>query len=763
MNACVRNTIGSAHSVLKVASGEAFTLILTTSGNVFACGRGREGQLGLHGAPGSLKYVKQPTAVEALLPWRIHAIACGSKHSVAASTSGATFEWGLLLSADSADSNDAFVANMQGLGRNFVDDLDSRQQQIVAESWSRYLVNDPSSESIDSEAIDVMKSAGSCRYPVRAPRLCAGLDGVVVHAISCGFAHTVAVTDGGSLAAAGYNEKGQLGNGSRLPSVRFISVDMPQAPVGSCIKAVMIASGLNHSAVVLPWANGKLLTWGLGTFGQIGLGHDKKDAFRPSVVPIDEAVVQIAAGDNHTVALTARGQVYAFGHRDALGGNSHQSRLPERVQALHAERRVRRIFAGGNGSFAMLEDDNDGKDLPPVLHAWGYNQRSQLGRNTANLALTLPGPTCVPRLPGAEVRAFDAGTYHCVAVLAAPQSAVLSPDFFSVGCFGAPALLSLHQGNPTFDVAVPTLGGQILGAHHCVLQARCCKLASRLRESKASDDFCAGRPWILDLSNSHAAGVAALLEYLYSDRCITTANVAAALRPLAEELGLSHLVAGIDGATQTESAGSGVRWMRTAAGSWVQVTIDEQSQTLSTSKSTYAADLAALVREGGNAISDAGGKDYVKLILRQVGHADPQEERAVMVARPLLLTVDFFGALLEGHFAEAQHLRDGALTIEVTADCAEAFIMCLKMLATGEPSAFMPACALDILAVLVEAHRLDLADVVIAAELALSQAVTTTAKEQSLEVPVLKTIASAAAIYDLDRLASEAGVLVAAA
>ena len=53
---------------------------------------------------------------------------------------------------------------------------------------------------------------------VPTPRLCSSLQkaGVVVRSIAAGAAHTLAVGSRGELLSSGYNDKGQLGLGTRM-------------------------------------------------------------------------------------------------------------------------------------------------------------------------------------------------------------------------------------------------------------------------------------------------------------------------------------------------------------------------------------------------------------------------------------------------------------------------------------------------------------------------------------------------------------------
>jgi alpha-tubulin suppressor-like RCC1 family protein len=738
--------MGSVHSVADVATGEAFTLFLMTNGDVFSCGRGKEGQLGTE-LPAGCRSIRQPLHIEALESWRISRIACGAKHCIAVSQCGNAFEWGLLLRKSPQDE-DTFVSGMQGLGRNFEEDLNTREQRIIAASWREYLTNQPAKDAGDDgspvadfadEGIEeFMQQAGCHRHPVPVPQMCSGIEGTRIVSASCGWAHSAILGHEGSVFTCGYNEKGQLGNGTRLPSPHFSCISL-HSDIEVHHRVTKLMCGANHTAAIAE-PGGTLFTWGLGTFGQLGLGHHRKESCAPRLVELRAAVVQVACGTNHTITLLEGGSVLAFGHRDALGGNSHVERLPEVVRSLRPGT-VKHIFAGGEGNFAVVDDEEIG--LPHALHSWGYNQRFQLGRYTGELQLIRPGPTRVPRLAGMALTNLGVGPYHCVALMRAPEAPILPPDLDN-RCYGNAALWAMLDAEMHHDVIIKAADKDSIGANRCVLLLRCPALASRLKQADENAYTYATERWEVDLSEHRAVTIVALLEYIYGDCCCASPDVAASLQSLAENLSLTRLVENISVATETQSSGSGIRWMRTAAGVWAEVATTERAAIKKSTPSTYEHDLSGLVAEDGAAVAD-----YIRLHVKQ---ADGTGAKSVQVARPLLMASPFFGALLDGGFSEARDLRSGSNGIEVCADNADAFVLCLRTFATGNAQRLMPESSHELLCVMVEAHRLGFADALGAAELKLSRAV----REGSLDAESLETVSQAAKLFDMTRLAKEA-------
>lgn len=115
------------------------------------------------------------------------------------------------------------------------------------------------------------------------------------------------------------------------------------------------------------------------------------------------AVPRVAAGANHTLALTREGTVLSWGKNDAgqIGDGSTGDKLsPFQVPALD---QVVSIAAGYNHSVALL--------LNGTVMAWGGNSYGQLGDGTT------VGKTSPVQVPGlTNVVAIAAGDYHTLAV-----------------------------------------------------------------------------------------------------------------------------------------------------------------------------------------------------------------------------------------------------------------------------------------------------------------------------------------------------------
>lgn len=217
-----------------------------------------------------------------------------------------------------------------------------------------------------------------------------------VSAVSAGGRHSLALRADGSVLAWGYGGFGQLGNGSNEAS------DVPVAVTG-LTGAKAISAGANHSLALLK--NGTVMAWGENESGQLGNGS-KEDSNVPVAVKGLTNVTAISAGANHSLALLKNGTVMAWGDNEngQLGtGTQAASDVPVAVKNLTG---VSAISAGGEFSLALLSSGG--------VKAWGENVFGQLGESELEETFSTK-PITVEGLSG--VTAIDAGDYHALALL----------------------------------------------------------------------------------------------------------------------------------------------------------------------------------------------------------------------------------------------------------------------------------------------------------------------------------------------------------
>ena len=243
------------------------------------------------------------------------------------------------------------------------------------------------------------------------------LSGKKVVAVAAGGQHSLALCSDGTLAAWGDGSFGQIGDGGVLDRTAPVLVSTAGALSGK--RVIAISAGANHSAALC--SDGTVVCWGGNTNGELGDGSNTQRNVPVAVsVPLPNGVllgrtaVEVACGQNHTLALLADGAVAAWGLNASgqLGnGSTAASNMPVLVSTggILNGKRVVEIEAGGSSSLARSSDG--------VLAAWGMNDSGQLGVNSATTSFTTPQLVLMSGvLSGKTVTRLFAGEKHAGAV-----------------------------------------------------------------------------------------------------------------------------------------------------------------------------------------------------------------------------------------------------------------------------------------------------------------------------------------------------------
>ena len=196
------------------------------------------------------------------------------------------------------------------------------------------------------------------------PVLAAGGHAFVELSGSLGGQATCALTSAGEAWCWGPNSDGELGNGTRDVAAE------PQL-VATTVAFKSISIGDRHACGVT--TTGVAYCWGSNAFGILGVGDNGSASNLPVLVEGGFVFASVAAGGEHTCALTAEGQAYCWGlgHLTGSAGAPNRVSLPRAVETDH---RYVAISAGFAHTCALTADGE--------IDCWGENLAGQLGDGT---------------------------------------------------------------------------------------------------------------------------------------------------------------------------------------------------------------------------------------------------------------------------------------------------------------------------------------------------------------------------------------------
>ncbi len=356
---------GEVGTTGQVATGGDFSLAVTSGGQLYAFGEDLAGELGYRPKNGEPDVNPTPRLVG--LPGQtgpVSQVAAGAKFSLAVTSSG----------------------QLYAFGNNFFGQLGNATNSLT-------------------------------EHPNTTPTLVTlpKASGPVIQ-VAAGAFHSLAVTSTGQLYAFGNNGKGQVGteNGARdrqiIPTPTLVTLP------GASGRVTGVAGGGFHSLAVT--STGQLYAFGDNHYGQLG-STTLEPRPMPAIVTLPGEVgpvIQVAAGNHHSLALTATGQLYSFGydHEGQLGIPPDEAiphPTPTLVRLPGASGRIIRIAAGNGYSLALTSTGE--------LYAFGEDSFGELGTAPGeNRGAPHPTPARVPLPSNAETMATGSWAQQTLVVLA---------------------------------------------------------------------------------------------------------------------------------------------------------------------------------------------------------------------------------------------------------------------------------------------------------------------------------------------------------
>ncbi len=263
----------------------------------------------------------------------------------------------------------------------------------------------------------------------------AGLNGIT--AVGAGASHTLALKSDGTIMAWGRNLNGQLGDSTNTDRAYPVRVKNLNSVVKIFAQGNKSLALKNDSSV---WI------WGSNAFGQLGIGSPLASINYPIRVDTLSKIIDITAGNSHSLALNADGTVWAWGLNQHGGiGDGSMTNRTKPVKTLYITG-ITKVAAGGFHSLALK---NDG-----TVWTWGMNWQGEIGDGTL---IDKVSPTQVYGLN--SVVAIAGGIDHSIALK--NDGTVWTWGFNSNGQLGNGSYYTTGCRCDSFAYQVPGLSGII--------------------------------------------------------------------------------------------------------------------------------------------------------------------------------------------------------------------------------------------------------------------------------------------------------------
>jgi alpha-tubulin suppressor-like RCC1 family protein len=272
--------------VISIAAGTSHALALTADAEVFAWGGNQSGQVG----DGTHLRRSEPVRVRELND--VGRLAAGRAHSLALTKDGRVWAWGSnnrgQLGLPSAEQAARPIA-IPGLSDVVAIDAGDAHSVAVTRAGEVFAWGANNRGQLgDGTRIDR-------RTPTRLPSL-------VVAGVSAGATHTLALGHDGAVYSWGSGDRGELGTGSLEDATQPVMI--------ASLRAHAVRAGRDFSAAVA--RDGTLMMWGANDVGQLGDGT-LIDRSLPVAGPSVPSISALALGGRHALAVTATGDVWAWG------------------------------------------------------------------------------------------------------------------------------------------------------------------------------------------------------------------------------------------------------------------------------------------------------------------------------------------------------------------------------------------------------------------------------------------------------------------
>ena len=404
----------SGKTVSKVTCGGVHTVALTADGLLYAWGSNTSGALGT-GSTGAA----QSSPVAVLMTGALAGHVPVEIATTLASTTVLTadhllFSWGQNDNGQLGDGS--YVSRSAPVAVTMTGVLAGKTVTAVSKGHSTYTLLAAASDGTvvgwgaDGNGI---VGTGTAKWQ-RAPANVWGTQGEIA-AVAAGREHTLFLRTSGALYGMGTNSLSQLGTSPGTPPFRTTPLNMSSFGSLASMTVTAIAAGANHSAALT--SNGSLHMWGANSSGQIGNGATTTQA-SPIIIGstgllAGKTVSKVACGSAHTLVLASDGKLYAWGQNFSgqLGdGSTTQRTSPVAVDmtGVLAGKTITGIACGSSHSLCCTSDG--------LVFSWGDGIVGEMG-DGATTNRTTPVQTLMNgAMAGKVITRVAAGDFHSLAI-----------------------------------------------------------------------------------------------------------------------------------------------------------------------------------------------------------------------------------------------------------------------------------------------------------------------------------------------------------
>jgi len=282
--------------------------------------------------------------------------------------------------------------------------------------------------------------------------------------VDAGWSFSALLTDKGNVYTCGWGDSGRLGHGDTVNQALPHLVDGLVKWRVSSVR--QIACGYGHCLAVTDF--GDVLTWGSGSYGELGHGTGDSSTMVLWGVPrVVEAlqgydVVHVAGGAHHSGAVTSEGQLFTWGNNSEsqlgreLPSSSRFDGIPRAVAEL--EQKVSSVSCGFAHTLILGGEG--------AAFACGSNLSGQLGMH--DNYQNHPLPVKIPCFEGVKVVALSAGREHSLALTAKYEVVSfgcglsgqlgVGADNSAAACHGGPVKVATVSGSSHLPLTITCAG-----------------------------------------------------------------------------------------------------------------------------------------------------------------------------------------------------------------------------------------------------------------------------------------------------------------